>query len=93
MADGGLSSAEVFDKAVFSLEVASRSMANPGAGLAVIRGYLHGASADDLRRVVACLATHAVTAIPPEKLARWVETLALEHQMMLDAPEGAGSGG
>ena len=92
MVDRSLSAAQVLDHAVFALEVAARTQA-PDLALAAIRAALQGLDADDVARVAACLALQAVRGRPPAEVAAWVETLALEHQMMLDAPPGAGFGG
>ncbi|MFD8556801.1 hypothetical protein ACFV1N_05870 [Streptosporangium canum] len=92
MVDRSLSSAQVFDHALFSLEVCARSYL-PDLALAAVRRALQGLDADDVARVAACLALQAVRGRPPAEVAAWLEVLALEHQMMLPGPRGAGSDG
>ncbi|MFF0862341.1 hypothetical protein ACFYUV_11355 [Nonomuraea sp. NPDC003560] len=78
-----LTDAQALDRAVFTLEVAA-GLRDFGAALAGVRITLSDLDTDELRSVAARLAVHAVRAMPPADVARWLDTLRLEHLMQLD---------
>jgi hypothetical protein len=82
-----LTGAQALDRAVFVLETAARTTTADAAQSAVATA-LDDLNAEDLRRVVACLAENAVRAAPPIHVARWIERLTLEHLLLLDYADG-----
>ncbi|MFK4037613.1 hypothetical protein ACI2LC_17625 [Nonomuraea wenchangensis] len=79
-----LTSAEVLDRTVFTLELAAGATA-PDLAATAIRNSLISIGPRDLRRIVACLALNAVHAMPPAEVRAWIERLQLEHLMIMEA--------